>query len=1493
MEHPRSNDSPRPAALIENVAGISPITALCSFNSGENVILLVGEGPLLKVYQDAAILGHGEYLGDSTIHGIVAQRAARDDESVRRVLIFGGRRLSLLEIRISAPENRGSRLTISVIKRCHVDVLDRVITACFRPQAYASLSRPLSTEVAFLTYNNELFRASFKGSVEETLYKEASVYRLTAGPHVLLYSAQIIWQTLDCLFVASGTAFGEVLVWSAQCNQESPQAGLPNFESSILHRFVGHEGSIFGVRFSESEPLAESTGAPRYVASCSDDRTIRIWNLTSILHREGSESLDDGDGRDVALCKRTSNEYIAKVMGHGSRIWGIRFLCSERAKGLYVLSYGEDSTTQLWRLDLDSQQHEQPTGSPVAVSCHDFHTGKNVWAVEAVNVGYGQYALWSGGADGRVVKYDINLNRVDLGGSVLSFSIQDLYAELNTALDSNKVREASQSRNYKREIFENLAGEWRIQRTLTSILHNYPSGTFIGTVFIHDRKPTDKKYPMEHIYSEKGTFTMDSGASFDAVRSYVYRYNAQSDEISAWFVRPDDLQMADYLFHVVRFDDTDGSESASASDSQTTVKARGSHLCVNDTYDAQYEFTREGDSLNEWSLKYFVKGPRKDYSAESTYSKATQLIDPSHSQVDGARPPTRMSMDQSDIPTMYDPTDSFKSYGWVTDHDLLATTDRGTLFHAQLKDLKHEVLEQNTPVVQWTYICQEQSLRLYSTIASLPEKQIMFIAGRDGSIFRYSYPTCKLTAIRRAQGSKVSFLSAHLLQVKASTGCLVDKPPEAIFLLATTIGSALALTYILGMNAINTDEAVPEAQAVQLPAAFVPTSCCISPSATVLVLGSRHGSLAVYRRPTTGANGDFKLVEVISDLHGVEMVTAIRVLPNQLKLDQRDDETIHLLTTGRNSCFAIHRLFFSAPSVQGMPKYNYEKIHEGWPSFGPNVEGAYMDPSRFKLLLWGFRSKHFVIWDEFTKQEIFKVDCGGCHRNWAFIPSIRKAGSQFQGGSFVWTQAGKCMIKRQTQISHEVIQEGGHGREIKAVAITHFPSKSKSSRGRTLIATGSEDTMIRLFEICEDDTSPHSVTKIRLNCRTILKKHSAGLQQLHWSTDGSFLFSAAGFEEFYVWKISQVSGFGIGAVALASAPPVSTSKELRIMDCDVTEETEIGHRQVALAYSDGTFRVFDLHLRSPGQASFELVFQGNYGQRCLTQIRGPDVLAQRCILVTATDGHVGIYPDPNSRDDPKTLMSAHTSRDPPTSSIVEVALLRATILNCLQTHRIHQSAIHRLINIKISNDASLLVTAGDDGALGFTILQKRPHISQEELSLEADYHFETSTTIIPKAHAAAITGLAHLGNTYSSSADSSSTTMDHGDRKYGPLESLFDRQQEIVIVTTGPDQMVKLWGITLIHRAEGPKTDSVQAAAGEEGRLDSRIEVKVRKLGKVETSIGDVSACEYLDDGRVEGMEKGSQAESLGKRQGGLLVVVGVGMEVFRFNRQNGSLKKT
>lgn len=64
------------------------------------------------------------------------------------------------------------------------------------------------------------------------------------------------------------------------------------FSETKIHNLLGHEGSIFYVNLSNNG---------RYVASCSDDRSIRLWDL------ETGKQLSVG-------------------WSHTARIWNLMFL---------------------------------------------------------------------------------------------------------------------------------------------------------------------------------------------------------------------------------------------------------------------------------------------------------------------------------------------------------------------------------------------------------------------------------------------------------------------------------------------------------------------------------------------------------------------------------------------------------------------------------------------------------------------------------------------------------------------------------------------------------------------------------------------------------------------------------------------------------------------------------------------------------------------------------------------------------------------------------------------------------------------------------------------------------------------------------------------------------------------------------------------------------------------------------------------------------------
>jgi WD40 repeat protein len=122
------------------------------------------------------------------------------------------------------------------------------------------------------------------------------------------------------------------------------------------------------------------------------------------------------------------------------------------------------------------------------------------------------------------------------------------------------------------------------------------------------------------------------------------------------------------------------------------------------------------------------------------------------------------------------------------------------------------------------------------------------------------------------------------------------------------------------------------------------------------------------------------------------------------------------------------------------------------------------------------------------------IDTGGAHRSWAFRPHSA------MGGTLVWTRASTLHVCSQKGPNHTVVHSGGHGREIKAVAVSRSSHSKAHSR---MIATGAEDTDIKIFQYVDRD----------LVCRRTIRKHTTGIQHLQWSEKGDYLFSSGGCEE--------------------------------------------------------------------------------------------------------------------------------------------------------------------------------------------------------------------------------------------------------------------------------------------------------------------------------------------------------------------------------------------
>lgn len=306
--------------------------------------------------------------------------------------------------------------------------------------------------VVLATAHNEVVRARIDKDAGRIIFAE-----VISPARPILYSAKLEWLAKDCILMAAGTAFGEILVWKCHLRTDSQSS------DEMLFVLKGHEGSIYGVDISPMLSFANGRSA-RLLASCSDDRTIRVWDITEpadVIRPFDKASLSTPREtgfvvplKDAMESTGDSGAPVAIAMGHLSRIWNVKFPAfddlQKAVDSFDLYSFGEDSTTQRWQLNLGFREgagrDHDLRGELTHRQTYHLHDGKHIWS-QAVCARKGKLLVATGGSDSRVSLIEEHLPRPDSSqspGVPTQLAINDLkHIELKDILKGDSAERRS------------------------------------------------------------------------------------------------------------------------------------------------------------------------------------------------------------------------------------------------------------------------------------------------------------------------------------------------------------------------------------------------------------------------------------------------------------------------------------------------------------------------------------------------------------------------------------------------------------------------------------------------------------------------------------------------------------------------------------------------------------------------------------------------------------------------------------------------------------------------------------------------------------------------------------------------------------------------------------------------------------------------------------------------------------------------------------------
>lgn len=208
------------------------------------------------------------------------------------------------------------------------------------------------------------------------------------------------------LLVASGSCFSEIIVWKLQLPPEviETTTGTTTNNSIVvqqIQRIQGHHGAIFSIKWNTcctTYQQQQQVQKEWYIASTSDDRTVRLWKMMPT---------DQGSLFQQIRCG----------FGHTARVWDVAFIKQKYSPNSHNNQYGQNFTTiasvgeegivRVWNVG-NCDDGTISTSLDVLATFRGHYDGlkMSLWNIATATIGNMSY-LAVGGNDGCVKLYSL------------------------------------------------------------------------------------------------------------------------------------------------------------------------------------------------------------------------------------------------------------------------------------------------------------------------------------------------------------------------------------------------------------------------------------------------------------------------------------------------------------------------------------------------------------------------------------------------------------------------------------------------------------------------------------------------------------------------------------------------------------------------------------------------------------------------------------------------------------------------------------------------------------------------------------------------------------------------------------------------------------------------------------------------------------------------------------------------------------------------------